>query len=167
MAVFMAGQKSRGLLRSQARMTQVCEEVGVGGEMLVLCLPTLLSPLNPPYCPCHNQQSSCCLGMTGRHPLFLHPWEGGLSLHPSSSLLRFLVLDTGDTQSAPTVTQTPPADLHPVCYLPAHQPKPPCRLTTEGQRRNPGGPGTSFTSHWKARNQTVHGLLIYSTTVLL
>lgn len=28
MAVFMAGQKSRGLLRSQARMTQVCEEEG-------------------------------------------------------------------------------------------------------------------------------------------
>lgn len=43
MAVFMAGQKSRGLLRSQARMTQVCEEEGNA-------LPTTLphSPESPP-----------------------------------------------------------------------------------------------------------------------
>lgn len=36
MAVFIAGQKSRGLLRSQARMTQVCEK---GRGCLLLCLP--------------------------------------------------------------------------------------------------------------------------------
>lgn len=66
MAVFMAGQKRRGLLRSQARMTHVYEEVGE--EMLMFCLPMLTVPPNLPCCPCHGQQSSCCLGVMGYHP---------------------------------------------------------------------------------------------------
>lgn len=44
MAVFIAGQKSRGLRRSQARMTQVCkrsQEVGLGDVFF----PHSVSPL--------------------------------------------------------------------------------------------------------------------------
>lgn len=162
----MAGQKRRGLLRSQARMTHVYEEVGE--ETLMLCLPTFTVPPNPPCYPCHGQQSSCCLGVTGCHPSTeicscTFGREGCLFIphhrHSGSSLVQ----DTGDTQSAPTVTQIP-TDLHPVCSLPAHQPKPPHRLTTKGQRSNPGGQEASFTTHWKARNQTVHTLLSNSST---
>lgn len=53
MAVFIAGQNSRGLLRSQARMTQVCEE---GGACLLLCLPPLPRlPNCHPLLPGHSQ----------------------------------------------------------------------------------------------------------------
>lgn len=112
----MAGQKRRGLLRSQARMTHVYEEVGE--ETLMLCLPTFTVPPNPPCYPCHGQQSSCCLGVTGCHPSTeicscTFGREGCLFIphhrHSGSSLVQ----DTGDTQSAPTVTQIP-TDLHPV-----------------------------------------------------
>lgn len=74
------------------------------------------------------------------------------------------VLDTGDTQSAPTATQIPPTDLRPVCTLPAHQPKPPDRLTTEGQRNNPGGEGAG--SLLTGKLGTIL-FTVYSATVLL
>lgn len=136
-------------------------------------LPTNPS-LDPPRssllsCPCHSQQSSCCLGMTGCHPSTescscILGREGCLfiphHLHSGSGL----VLDTGDTQSAPTVIQIPPTDLHPVCNLLAH-----LSLHTGSQLKDREailgvGGGGSFTIHWEARNQTVHALPSNSST---
>lgn len=90
MAVFMAGQKRRGLLRSQARMTHVYEEVRE--EMQMLCLPTLLGPPKSSLLSLPWSAEQLLPRDDGVSPiyrdLFLHPWEGGLSLHPSSSPLR-------------------------------------------------------------------------------
>lgn len=91
MAVFMAGQKSRGLFRSQARMTQVYKE-GEWGEMLMLCLLTLLGPPKSSLLSLPWSAEQLLPKDDGVSPiyrdLFLHPWEGGLSLHPSSFPLR-------------------------------------------------------------------------------
>lgn len=140
--------------------------------MLMPCLLTLLSvPPDPPYCPCHSQQSSCCLGMTGCHPSTeicscILRREGCLfiphHLHSGSGL----VLDTGDTQSAPTVTRY----LQQISILYAISLPTSPSLHTGSQLKDreaipgAGGREAGFTSHWEARNQTVHALLSNSFT---